>query len=91
MHVARSGFGAALVGEHIIVVGGEVFEGGVKALSSVEAYHPALDNWTVLPSLPVGVHGTPVASLGRTIIVLGGSDRAAGIDNRGRVFLYTAP
>jgi N-acetylneuraminic acid mutarotase len=91
LHDARSGFGAAVLDDHVIVAGGEVFEGGAKALTSVEAYDAGSDHWEALPSLPVGIHGNPVANIGNSLFVLGGSDRAAGIDNRGRVLVYTIP
>lgn len=88
---ARSGFGAAVIGENVLVAGGEVFEGEPQALASVETFHPTLGYWTTLPPLPGGIHGNPVASVGRSLFVLGGSDRAAGIDNRGRVWMYAVP
>jgi N-acetylneuraminic acid mutarotase len=89
MKVPRSGFGAAVVYDHIVVAGGEVFEGGAKALTSVEAYHPSFGGWTTLRSLPVGIHGNPLVNVGDVIYLPGGSDRAAAIDNRGRLLIYS--
>lgn len=91
MREARSGFGAAVIGEHLFVAGGEVFEGGAKALRTVEVYHPALREWTFLPLMPNGIHGNPVASVSDTLYILGGSDRAGGIENYGRVIKYRIP
>jgi N-acetylneuraminic acid mutarotase len=90
MQEARSGFGAAVIGEHLLVAGGEVFQ-PMEALTRVEAFHPTLGYWTALPELPSGIHGNPVASVGRSLFILGGSDRAMGIDNHGRVLMYTVP
>jgi N-acetylneuraminic acid mutarotase len=90
MNEARSGFGAAVIGGKIMVVGGEVFSaGGAKALTSVEVYDPQIQEWRFATPIPVGIHGNPVAAYKGQLFVLGGSDRAAGIDNHGRVMVYT--
>ena len=86
MKEARSGFGAAVVGSRIVVAGGEIL--GARpwtALASAEEYDPESGAWTLLPELPAGIHGMPVVGNRGTAFVLGGSDRAGGIDNRGRV------
>ena len=83
---ARSGFGAAVVGDGIVVAGGEIL--GARpwtALASAEVYDAGSGAWTLLPELPAGIHGMPVVGYRGTVFVLGGSDRAGGIDNRGRV------
>ena len=88
MNEARSGFGAAAIGDRIIVAGGEILgQRPWRALSSAEAYDPASAAWTRLPDLPAGVHGMPVAGHEGAAFVLGGSDQAGGIDNRGRVLI----
>jgi N-acetylneuraminic acid mutarotase len=89
MKVARSGFGAAAVGDRIVVAGGEIL--GARpwtALAGAEVYDPDTDAWTLLPELPAGIHGMPVVGFEGTAYILGGSDRAGGIDNRGRVLKY---
>jgi len=91
MQEMRSGFGATVIGEHIFVAGGEVFAEGAKALYSVEAYHPTLRQWKYMPSLPFAIHGNPLVGVRQTLYVLGGSDRAAGIDNKGRVMIDRIP
>ena len=86
MNEARSGFGAAVVGDGIVVAGGEIL--GARpwtALASAEVYDAESGAWTLLPELPAGIHGMPVVGYEGTVFVLGGSDRAGGIDNRGRV------
>ncbi len=90
MNEARSGFGAAAVGGRIVVAGGEIL--GARpwtALAGAEVYNPDTDAWTLLPELPAGIHGMPVVGFEGTAYILGGSDRAGGIDNRGRVLIYT--
>ena len=89
MNEARSGFGAAAVGDRIIVAGGEIL--GARpwtALASAEVYDAVSGAWTMLPELPAGIHGMPVVGYEGTAFVLGGSDRAGGIDNQGRVLRY---
>ena len=89
MNEARSGFGAAAVGGRIIVAGGEIL--GARpwtALASAEVYDAVSGEWTRLADLPAGIHGMPVAGHEGTAFVLGGSDRAGGIDNQGRVLRY---
>lgn len=89
MNEARSGFGAAVVGGRIVVAGGEIL--GARpwtALASAEVYDPETGAWAFLPALPAGIHGMPVVGFEGTAIVLGGSDRAGGIDNRGRVLVF---
>ena len=90
MNEARSGFGAAVVGGRIVVAGGEILGARPwKALASAEVYDAESGAWTLLPELPAGIHGMPVVGYGATAYVLGGSDRAGGIDNRGRVLKYS--
>jgi N-acetylneuraminic acid mutarotase len=76
----RSGFGASVMGSAIIVAGGEVFD-PVTALSSVELLGP--DGWQPGESLPFGLHGSPLVTLGDRVYLPGGSTRAAGVDNPG--------
>lgn len=86
---ARSGFGAAVVGDGIVVAGGEIL--GARpwtALASAEVYDAESGAWRLLPELPAGIHGMPVVGHEGTAFVLGGSDRAGGIDNQGRVLKY---
>ena len=89
LNEVRSGFGAAAVGDRIVVAGGEIL--GARpwtALASAEAYDPVSGAWARLEDLPAGIHGMPVAGYEGTAFVLGGSDQAGGIDNQGRVLRY---
>jgi N-acetylneuraminic acid mutarotase len=87
MRVARAGFGAAIMTGKIVVAGGEILSGNNRALTSVEIYDPATDSWADGPDLPIGLHGVPAVGLENTLYLLGGSDAAGGIDNRGRVLI----
>lgn len=88
MDVARAGFGAAVLMDEIVVVGGEVLSGRNQALVSVEIFDPATGVWSTGPDLPLGLHGVPAAAVNGELYVLGGSERAGGIDNNGRVLIY---
>ena len=89
LNEARSGFGAAVVGDRIVVAGGEILgQRPWTALASAEVYGPESGAWNLLPELPAGIHGMPVVGYDGAVYVLGGSDRAGGIDNRGRVLRY---
>ena len=89
LNEARSGFGAAVVGDRIFVAGGEILgQRPWTALASAEVYEPETGAWRFLSELPAGIHGMPVVGFDGAVYVLGGSDRAGGIDNRGRVLKY---
>jgi N-acetylneuraminic acid mutarotase len=85
---ARSGFGAAVVGDTLVVAGGEVFEPD-QALSSVELLSAGAGQWAMIDSLPHGVHGNPLVTIGAEVYLPGGSTRAAGIENDGRSYRIT--
>jgi beta-N-acetylhexosaminidase len=62
-----------------------VLSGGRQALDSLEVFDLARGGWANGPALPVGLHGLPAAAVDGRLYLLGGSDRAGGIDNHGRV------
>lgn len=80
---ARSGFGAVPVGDSIIVAGGEVFD-PTRALDSVEIFDGSA--WHSADSLPVPLHGLPLATVDNQVFALSGSRQAAGVDNTGEVW-----
>lgn len=80
---ARSGFGAAVVDDSIIVAGGEVFD-PTRALDSVEIFDGS--DWRSINSLPVPLHGLPLAAVDGQVFALSGSRQAAGVDNTGEVW-----
>ncbi|MCH7479956.1 MAG: hypothetical protein IIC79_01050 [Chloroflexi bacterium] len=87
MQVPRAGLAAIVLDGVILVIGGEVFD-PLRTLDSIESYDAASNTWSEFPSLPVPLHGVAAVTLGGYIYVLGGSSQAAGIDNRGLVYVY---
>lgn len=85
LSVPRAGFAAAVVGNLIIVAGGEVIMTGRHAVASVEIFDPAVGTWKAGPDLPYAVHGLSAAAWQGSYYLMGGSDRAGGIENVGRV------
>jgi non-specific serine/threonine protein kinase len=79
---ARSGFGAVVVDEAIVVAGGEVFSPD-EALDSVERLEHAGGQWAYIQSLPHGLHGNPLVAIDGGIYLPGGSMRPAAVDNDG--------
>ena len=85
MQEARSGFGAAFVGDVLYVAGGEVF-GPDRTLASIEMLEPESDRWVSAGSLPEPLHGIPLVSANGDLLVIGGSTRAGAVDNPGTVW-----
>ena len=83
MAEARSGFGATVVGERIVVAGGEVFS-PTNALASTEIL--ADGEWSQGEPLPHPLHGIPLVTVGESIYLIGGSTTAAAVDNPGEVW-----
>ena len=54
----RGGFAAAVVGDEILVIGGE---GGGNTYGTVEAYDPAANAWRTLSPMPTPRHGVQAA------------------------------
>ena len=88
MQEARSGFGAAVLGQGIYVAGGEVFDQTLgfeaTALASVKRFDG--ETWKASASLPRLVHGMPLVAVGDTLYLLGGSIEAAAANNTGEVW-----
>lgn len=80
---ARSGFGATVIGDRIVVAGGEVFS-PTKALASTEIM--AEGAWLPGEPLPGPLHGVPLVTVGELVYVIGGSVTAAAVDNLGEVW-----
>jgi hypothetical protein len=55
-----------------------------SALDSVERFDG--ESWTSLDPLPRRIHGFPLATVGDTIYLLGGSIKAADVDNTGELW-----
>jgi N-acetylneuraminic acid mutarotase len=83
----RSGFGAAVVGDVIVVAGGEVFDPD-EALTSVEALDE--EAWLMIDPLPHGLHGNPLVAIDNQVYLPGGSTRPAGVANDGAMYRFDA-
>ena len=85
LSVPRGGFAAAVVEGLIVVAGGEVLTTDRHAVEAVEIFDPTVGAWAAGPDLPYAVHGLGAAAWQGSFYLMGGSDRAGGIENVGRV------
>jgi len=65
----RGGFGTAVVGGEILVIGGE---GGGNTYDTVEAYNPETDEWRDLEPMPTPRHGIQAAVCGNGVYIAAG-------------------
>lgn len=65
----RGGFGTAVVGGEILVIGGE---GGGNTYDTVEAYDPETNSWRELEPMPTARHGIQAAVCGNGVYVAAG-------------------
>ncbi|MGH9222418.1 MAG: Kelch repeat-containing protein, partial [Acidimicrobiales bacterium] len=72
---ARGGFGAAVLGTEILVIGGE---GGGKTFSTVEAYDTSTDTWRSLAPMPTARHGIQAAVCNGGVYVAAGGKTEGG-------------
>ncbi|MBW3578433.1 MAG: choice-of-anchor D domain-containing protein [Actinobacteria bacterium] len=72
---ARGGFGAAVLGTEILVIGGE---GGGRTHDTVEAYDTGTDSWRTLPPMPTPRHGIQAAECNGAIYVAAGGTVQGG-------------
>jgi N-acetylneuraminic acid mutarotase len=79
MPTPRSGGAWGTDGRRIYVAGGEVTtQQLVGAHRAVEAYEPATNSWTTLPSMPMPRHGVAGAVIGHRFHVVSGMIQSAG-------------
>ena len=79
MPTARSGGASGSDGRRIYVAGGEVTTTAlVGAYRAVEAYDPATNSWTTLPSMPMPRHGVAGAVIGNRFHLVSGMIQSAG-------------
>jgi N-acetylneuraminic acid mutarotase len=90
MKQPRAGHGAAVVGNQIFVGGGElVLSGSLEStVKTVEVYNLATNTWGSIFDLPNGIHGVPAAGVDGIFYLLGGSESAGEVANRGTVWAY---
>ncbi len=84
----RGGFAAAVVGDQIVIAGGEVLSTPpFRVEPSVEVFTTGGNEWRFAPNLPVPVHGVTGSAVGNRFYVIGGSTRAgAATGQNGLVF-----
>jgi peroxiredoxin/N-acetylneuraminic acid mutarotase len=79
MPTPRSGGGWGTDGRRIYVAGGEVTTKQlVGAFRGIEAYEPATNSWTTLPSMPMPRHGVAGAVIGNRFYLVSGMITSAG-------------
>jgi hypothetical protein len=92
MNVARGGFAAAVVGERIVVAGGELLSSlPLQVLTATETYSAGAASWTPGPALPVALHGVPGVNWQGRFLLLGGSARAGGAGGTDRIYELELP
>jgi hypothetical protein len=70
LNVARGSHAATVVGDTIIVCGGE---NSSTTLSSCEQYNPSTQNWTMITSLPIPFRFFVMVTLNNSVYTFGGS------------------
>jgi N-acetylneuraminic acid mutarotase len=79
MPTPRSGGAWGTDGRRIYVAGGEVTtQELVGAFRAIEAYEPATNSWTTLPSMPMPRHGVAGAVIGNRFHLVSGMIQSAG-------------
>jgi len=79
MPTARSGGASGTDGRRIYVAGGEVTTKElVAAFRAIEAYDPATNSWSTLPSMPMPRHGVAGAVIGNRFHLVSGMIQSAG-------------
>jgi non-specific serine/threonine protein kinase len=88
MNQPRSGFGAAVWDGKVVVAGGELIS-PLAIIDSIEIYDPEVNRWELIEAtMPVPLHGLPIAIIDDDLYLLGGSGLAGDVSNRGRVYRY---
>ncbi|MGE5095697.1 MAG: kelch repeat-containing protein, partial [Betaproteobacteria bacterium] len=79
MPTARSAMASVVHNGRIYVEGGEMQTGVyMTTFRALEAYDPAANRWTVLPSMPVSRHGLAGAVVGNRLHMVSGDVQSAG-------------
>jgi hypothetical protein len=79
MPTARSGGGYGTDGHRIYCAGGEVTTTQLNgAFRAVEAFDPATNTWSTLPSMPIPRHGVAGAVIGNEFHLVSGMMQTAG-------------
>jgi len=76
---ARSALGSGVIDGKVFVAGGEFQDPHMMAtFKAVEAYDPASDSWSIMPSMPVSRHGLAAGVIGNRLILVGGDVQSSG-------------
>ena len=76
---ARSALPAGVYGGRIYIAGGEFQDTRMMVMFRVvEAYDPATNTWSTMPSLPVSRHGLAGGMIGNHFHVVGGDVQSSG-------------
>src|SRR5580692_4135771 len=79
MPTARSAIASGAINGRIYVAGGEFQDPHMMAtFRAVEAYDPATDSWSIMPSMPVSRHGLAAGMIGNRFILVGGDIQSSG-------------
>jgi N-acetylneuraminic acid mutarotase len=79
MPTTRSALGAGTYNGRIYVAGGEFQDPHMMAtFRSVEAYDPATNTWSIMPSMPVSRHGLAAGVVGNRLLLVGGDVQSSG-------------
>jgi N-acetylneuraminic acid mutarotase len=79
MPTTRSALGAGTYNGRIYVAGGEFQDPHMMAtFRSVEAYDPASNSWSIMPSMPVSRHGLAAGVVGNRLLLVGGDVQSSG-------------
>jgi N-acetylneuraminic acid mutarotase len=79
MPTARSALASGVYDGRIYVAGGEYQDPHMMAtFRAVEAYDPATNSWSTMPSMPVSRHGLAAGVVGNRLILVGGDVQSAG-------------
>jgi non-specific serine/threonine protein kinase len=78
MPTATGSVAATIIGEHLVVVGGEETTG---VLDHVQAFDLGSEEWSELPPIPEPVHGMSIGAVADTLYVLGGAGGPGHVDS----------
>lgn len=88
MNQPRSGFGAAVWGGKIVVAGGELIS-PLAIINTIEIFDPEQNHWAMAEvTMPMPLHGLPIAIIDDELYLLGGSGLAGDVSNRGRIYRF---
>ncbi|PIO54288.1 kelch repeat protein [Teladorsagia circumcincta] len=82
MSTRRRRLGSAVLNGYLYAVGGEQAGnyGDFIALSSVEKYNPATNEWTSVDAMKKKRYGLGVAVVNQMLLAVGGNDRTSDLD-----------